>query len=286
MRKLVAFFPLLFISIISFSQVHIGVFAGTGNYQGDLVDGLFVQKLTRFSAGVTGQYELKDRLMLRTGLTFAQIAGSDKYNEKDYLKLRNLSFESNVLEFHVGAEFYTFSFENKRWSPYVFGGLAVYHYNPYVLTTDREKIFLRPLSTEGQGLSGYPDSRPYALTQLAIPFGAGIKFALNDKLRVGIETGWRKLFTDHLDDVSSNYADENDLRAARGELAVQLAYRGDEVPGGIQTYPLKGEQRGGADQKDWYYLTGITLSYRLGGGGLFSGGGGGKGKYGCPKVPM
>ncbi len=286
MPKLSLLILLFFINTICFAQVHLGVFAGTGNYQGDLVDGLYIPKLTRFSAGITGEYEIKERVMLRAGLTFAQIAGSDKYNAKDDLKLRNLSFESNVLEFHVGGEFYTFNFENKKWSPYVFGGLAVYHYNPYVLTTDKEKIFLRTLSTEGQGLSQYPDSRPYSLTQFAIPFGAGVKFAINDNLRIGIETGWRKLFTDHLDDVSSNYADENDLRAERGDLAAQLAYRGDEVAGGNPAYPLKGSQRGGAEQKDWYYLTGITLSYRLGSGGLFGGGGGGKGKYGCPKVPM
>ena len=51
---------------------------------------------------------------------------------------------------------------------------------------------------------------------------------------------WRKAiasddklpFTDHLDDVSGNYVDEADLLAARGPLAVKMAYRGNELPGG------------------------------------------------------
>src|SRR5207249_6493504 len=123
---------------------------------------------------------------------------------------------------------------------------------------------------EGEGLPQYPDRKSYSLTQLALPFGGGIKCALNDNLRVGIELGLRKLFTDYLDDVSSNYADANDLLAAKGQQAVDLAYRGDEVPGGNPTYPAKGAQRGSSALKDWYYLTGLTLSFRLGNGPLFN----------------
>ena len=285
MRKLL-FVPLFcFSCFLCFSQVHIGIFGGIGNYQGDLINSIYVGKLTRVAAGVTGEYELSNKLSLRAGFTFAQIAGDDQYNSKEYLKLRNINFESNIAEFSLVAQYYTFGFDNRRWSPYVFGGLAVYHFNPYILTTDNEKIFLKPLSTEGQGLTAYPESKPYSLTQLAIPFGGGVKYALNDNIRIGAEIGLRKLFTDYLDDISTNYVDENDLRAERGDLAVQVAYRGDEVAGGNPNYPAKGAQRGGFDQKDWYYLTGLTLSFRLGngGGGLF---GGGKGKYGCPKVPM
>jgi hypothetical protein len=258
MRQLFVFF--FFLSChFSNAQVQLGLFGGIGNYQGDLINSAYIGKLTRFAIGVTGEYELSDKFSLRAGFTFAQIAGDDQYNLKDYLKLRNLSFESNVTELSLVAQYYTFGFENRRWSPYVFGGLAVYHFNPYILTVNDEKIFLKPLSTEGQGLPGY-DTKPYPLTQLALPFGIGVKFALNDNIRIGAEVGLRKLFTDYLDDVSTNYADENDLRAERGDLSVQV-------------------------QKDWYYLTGLTLSFRLGnGGGLFRGGG--KGKYGCPKVPM
>jgi hypothetical protein len=284
MRKfLVAGF--LFLSFLSNAQVHLGLFGGIANYQGDLINSAYVGKLTRVAAGITGEYEVSSHLSLRAGFTFAQIAGDDEFNTKDYLKLRNLSFESNIVELSLVAQYYTFSFDNKRWSPYVFGGLAVYHFNPYILTVDDEKIFLPPLSTEGQGLSGY-DNKRYSLTQFALPFGFGAKYAINDNIRIGAEFGLRKLFTDYLDDVSTNYADENDLRTQRGDLSANLAYRGDEVAGGNPAYPAKGAQRGGAEQKDWYYLTGLTLSFRLGNGGsgLFSGGG--KGKYGCPKVPL
>ena len=285
MRKLFFLTVCSLAGFFSFGQFHLGVFGGIGNYQGDLINSAYVGKLTRAAVGITGEYEISSKLSLRAGFTFAQVAGDDQYNTKEYLKLRNINFESNITELSLLAQYYTFGFENRRWSPYVFGGVAVYHFNPYILTTENEKIFLKPLSTEGQGMTGYPESKPYSLTQLALPFGAGVKFALSDNVRIGAEVGLRKLFTDYLDDISTNYVDENDLRTQRGDLAVLVAYRGDEVPGGNPTYPAKGAQRGGVDQKDWYYLTGLTLSFRLGsggGGGLF----GGKGKYGCPKVPM
>lgn len=287
MRKLILFPFLSLICIYSFSQVHIGLFGGIGNYQGDLINNIYVSKLTRPAVGITGSYELSKHFAARAGITFAQIAGSDRYNSKDYLKLRNLSFETNILEVSLVGEYYTFDFDSRRWSPYVFGGLALFHYNPYVLDSGNKKIFLKPLSTEGEGLTNYPERKPYKLTQVALPFGAGVKFAINDNIRVGAELGLRKLFSDYLDDISTKYADQNDLISERGQLAAQLAYRGDEVAGGNPTYPAKGAQRGSSEQKDWYYLTGLTLSFRLGEGPLLGSGGGKKRSgYGCPKVPL
>lgn len=286
MRKILII-PLLLIGISSFSQFRVGLFGGIANYQGDLINNLYVGRLTRPAAGITASYDVTPRFALRAGLNYAQVAGADRYNTRGDLVLRNLSFESDILEFSLVGEFYTFNMENKRWSPYVFGGLAVYHFNPYVLNTDREKIFLKPLSTEGQGLEGY-QNKPYTLTQLALPFGGGIKYAINDNVRIGAELGLRKLFTDYLDDVSTNYAAQTDLIAQRSELAAALAYRGDEVVGGNPNYPEKGAKRGTADQKDWYYLTGLTLSFRLGNGPLFNRGGGNRklrSEYDCPKAP-
>ena len=203
------------------------------------------------------------------------------------MRARNLAFETHITEFSAIGEYYIFNLEEQKFSPYVFGGLAVFHFNPYDYNGGTQKIFLKPLSTEGEGLSQYPDRKPYALTQLAIPFGGGVKYAFNDRLRLGLELGMRKLFTDYLDDVSTTYADKNDLLNAKGQLAVDMAYRGSG------NYPAKGAQRGGSQHKDWYYFLGLHLTYRLSTGdntnhsGVFGGGNySGKRKkgYGCPSV--
>jgi len=70
--------------------------------------------------------------------------------------------------------------------------------------------------------------KKYGLTQLSIPFGGGVKMALSDDINLRLEVGLRKLFTDYLDDVSTTYADEDELRANNGQLAVDYAFRGDD----------------------------------------------------------
>jgi len=166
----------------------------------------------------------------------------------------------------------------------LFVGVAVYHFNPYTTDTAGRKTYLRPLSTEGEGF--LPGKNNYNLTQIAIPFGAGVKLSLSDNVNVGVEVGYRKLFTDYLDDVSTTYVDEATLLANRGAEAVELAYRGNELKNGAP-YPRAGVIRGGAAHRDWYYFTGITASFRLfSGNGLGSSTGTGKhSKYGCPANP-
>jgi len=191
-----------------------------------------------------------------------------------------------VHEFSAVGEYYLFNLYERRISPYGFVGLAVFKFDPYAFDPAKNKVLLQRLSTEGQGITGY--GKQYKLTQLAIPFGGGVKYAINENMRIGLELGMRKLFTDYLDDISGNYADPNDLLAAKGQLSVDMSFRGDEVPSGSPTYPAKGAQRGSPKAKDFYYFTGIHFTYRIGGNGG-SGGGGGMGRrknprMGCPTV--
>jgi hypothetical protein len=260
MKKLKILLLVYFVSTCCQAQIRLGLSGGIANYQGDLTDKLYITSKPAF--GLSLDYELNPKFSIRAGLTFAKVAGADSLNKTD-LHLRNLSFQSRITEFSILGEFNTMNMELKTWSPYLFAGLAVYHFNPYTFDAKNEKVFLHPLHTEGQGLAGYPDSKPYSLTQLAIPFGGGIKYNVSESVRIAFEIGLRKLFTDHLDDVSGNYADAADLLAASGQQAVDLSYRGDEVPGGDVNYPAKGSQRGSPKYKDYYYISGLRLLFLL-----------------------
>ena len=280
---------LLLTSTLLSQKVHVGVFGGLSAYQGDLTDKIFPKKVTNGVIGVSVNYELTEQFMIRGGFNYSIVGGADRFSEDDSLRARNLAFETKLTEFSAIGEYYIFNLNDQKFSPYLFAGLAVYHFNPYAYDSTKQKIFLKPLSTEGEGLSQYPDRKSYALTQLAIPFGAGVKYAFTDNLRLGLELGMRKLFTDYFDDVSTTYVDPNDLLAAKGQLAVDMSYRGDELPGGNQVYPSKGAQRGGANHKDWYYFFGLHLTYRLGGeggGGSYYNSGKKNKHYGCPHVPL
>lgn len=282
MRRSIFFLIAAFVSLPSIAQIRAGVFGGVSDYQGDLTGKIFQNP--KAALGLTVGYEISSRINLRAGFTYAKLSAADSLSDQSDLRLRNLSFQSSITEFSVVGEYNIFDMYTRAFSPYLFAGLAVYHFNPYTFDRNNNKIFLQPLSTEGQGLQGY-SNKPYSLTQLALPFGGGVKYNISDNVRIALELGMRKLFTDYLDDVSGNYADPNELFAAKGQQAVDLSYRGDEVPGGNLNYPAKGLTRGSPKYKDYYYFTGIHLSFKLpggDGGGNFSGARGRNKRYGCP----
>lgn len=263
-------------------RLHLDVYAGVSNYQGDLQDALFTLKNSKPAFGLGLTYDLTNHLALRGSFHIAKVEGDDAQNTSGKgTELRNLNFTSNITEGNLALQYNILDIAEYGFTPYVFAGAAVYKFNPYTtVDSSDDKIYLQPLRTEGQGLAEYPDRKPYKLTQFAIPFGGGIKLALTENIEAGFELGFRKLFHDYLDDVSTNYADPVILAANVSPLSAALAFRGDELPNGI-AFPGAGEQRGNPGLKDWYYITGLRLSFLLGNG---NGGGGGRKSRGtgCP----
>lgn len=249
----------------SAQNLRLNLFAGISNYQGDLQGKRFTLNQSQPAFGLGASYDLSNKFIARAGFTYGKVTGNDQKNTTAKgIEFRNLSFKSTITEFHLGVEYNLFDLSYRDMTPYAFVGAAVYHFNPYTRDATGNKVFLKPLSTEGQGLSQYPDRKPYNLTQFAVPFGLGVKVYMSERLQLGLELGLRKLFTDHLDDVSTSYVDSATLYAARGPKAVELAYRGGEVSGG-PGYPADGAQRGNSKYKDWYYFSGIRISYALNG---------------------
>ncbi len=281
MRKLLAWALLCPMASFSQQRIHLTLFGGFSNYQGDLQDKYFTLDQANLALGIGAKYDLTPNFALRAGINYGTVGATDKKNKPE-LQARNLSFTTRILEGNLLLEYTLFDLTDKKISPYAFAGVALFHFNPYAYDTLGNKIYLKPLSTEGEGLPQYPDRKPYKLTQFAIPFGAGVKFRINDNTVLGYEIGLRKLFTDYLDDVSTTYVDQFALAQARGPKAVEMAYRGGELKNGNPNYPADGTIRGGSKYKDWYYFSGLTLTIGLNTGGNYYGGKGGKQRLGCP----
>jgi hypothetical protein len=284
MRKLLlAGLCLLPVALMA-QPLHIDLMGGFSNYQGDLQEQRFTTAQSRgaFSAGI--RYDITTHFAVRSQLSYGRIAAYDKYNQQPDLINRNLSFETKITELNILADYSIFNLEEKYFTPYFFAGVAVYHYNPFAFDSSGSKIYLKPLSTEGQGLPQYPNRKNYALTQIAIPFGGGIRWRVNDRVMLGYEIGLRKTFNDYLDDVSTTYVDQFTLAAEKGLKAIEMAFRGGELKNGA-LYPADGSTRGSAAYKDWYYFSGITVSIALPSKDKgFGGFGGNRGKTACPKV--
>jgi len=260
MKKL--FLAALLLPLFSQAQWNVNLFGGFSNYNGDLQSQVYTTQQAFLSFGAGIQYDLNPHFSLLSNLTYGKVGASDSYAHQADLRARNLSFQTAIGEWNVLVEYNLFDLRSHKITPYVFAGAAVYHFNPYAYDTTGKKVYLRPLSTEGEGLAQYPDRKEYALTQMAIPFGGGIKFRITDRVTLAYEIGIRKLFTDHLDDVSNSYISESVLLAAKGPEAVEMAYRGNELKDG-PAYPAAGTPRGGPHHNDWYYMSGLRVTIAL-----------------------
>ncbi|MBC7946473.1 MAG: outer membrane beta-barrel protein [Chitinophagaceae bacterium] len=257
MKQLIAI--LLFIPIMGGAQnLYISARFGAANYQGDLKAKSVSTVQARLMGSLGARYDLTEHLTARSYFSLTSLEADDK-NGNAKMQARNLSFKTKILEWELGAQYSLFSFNDKWWTPYVFAGIGVFHYKPFTLDPADTKVYLQQLSTEGQGF--VPGVKNYKLTQLFIPFGFGGEYSLNEDMRLGVEFGFRKTFTDYLDDVSGNYVDEAALFAARGQTAVDLAWRGDEKGGA--PYPAAGTPRGNPKSNDSYYYVAVTYTVRL-----------------------
>jgi hypothetical protein len=301
--------------------VSVGFSLSAMNYFGDITPQADFTSLrlssTRPNLGINYTKRIAPRFSVRGNFFWGRITGDDAKaadrTEKENLSRykRNLSFRNDIKELSVNLV--VDLFENRStymrrpdFSPYGFIGFAVFHHNPKAYYDgSKGKLAagwyaLQPLGTEGQNLGGTYDD-PYSRIQIAIPAGLGIRYKLDKHWDLAFEIGWRKTFTDYLDDVSTNYvsgikdADGNYTKSGRqvladqggeiGEAAALLSDRSwqvnddiffDRADASYNTVDLnenggriagfggnRGEQRGDSSDDDWYIVTGFNLSYIL-----------------------
>lgn len=252
-KRFIVIFLCVFLSKISLAQqFNLQLATGLMNYGGDLQSQLYTFKKSKPTIGINGLYQIK-HIGLRAGFAYGRVSAQDKLTSK--FEKRNLRFSSNIIEANLCFEYDFFSVDkNSKIVPYVFAGAGVFHFNPYTYYK-KQKIYLQPLGTEGEGLAAYPDKKLYSLTGFEDPYGIGVRYKISSNLLLGIEYNSRLLFTDYLDDVSTTYPDKDELYKSRGQLAVDLSYRGKSAE-----FP-SGKIRGNPKQNDNYYSSLITLTY-------------------------
>jgi hypothetical protein len=248
----------LFVYAAKSQNLRVTLFGGFSNYQGDLQEKGYTIDQAHPAFGFGALYDITSHIAIRGNINFGTLGGNDKFNARNHQ--RNLNFSSPITDIHLGIEYSLLDMDRYRFSPYVFAGISYFMFNPSTRDSAGTKVYLQPLSTEGQGF--YNGRKKYSLQQFSIPFGAGIRFSVSPNIGLAFEIGMRKTNTDYLDDVSTTYVDKDILLANRGQQAVDLAFRGDELKTGL-TYPAGGSQRGKVQNKDWYYFSGFILSVRL-----------------------
>jgi len=274
-------------------STYLSFFFGPSNYLGDLggnpgIGRAFLYdnnfKKRTFFYGFSLAHLRREAVGLRFSYTAGQVAGSDRdasfssMADNAYSRYkRNLDFRSKISEGSLMLEVFPLKFipyqhAMHHWNlqPYLVGGVSRFRFNPQgsyfdEIADDYVWVDMQPLRTEGQGMSEYPDRKPYALSQYNIPFGAGLRFETGQKTSLSFEYVGRHLFTDYLDDVSTSYIQpalfDQYLTPENAELAKILNNKSNYIdPDNPYT---AGQQRGNANKRDFYYSFQVRLSIRI-----------------------
>ena len=243
------------------------------------IGGKFLKDLnigkTKFAGGLFFGIIYKNAAALRLEGTFGEISANDNVlsGVTDIAKQRfnrNLNFRSNISEASAIVELHPlFIFINwakrdqkpPRYSPYILGGIGYFSYKPQA-EAGNKFIDLQPLHTEGQGFPEYPNRQNYSLSQTNIPLGGGIKYEASPLINLRLEFVYRKLHTDYLDDVSTDYIDpaafDKNLSAS-GAINARALYDRQ-----INKITTTGNKRGDPTHNDAYFSLNLKASILLG----------------------
>lgn len=268
-------------------------------------DGIGTQGFRDFNFGairpgatIGYRYHLMQYLALKGTIAFGYVYGDDRLTDEVFRNRRNIHFRSPVLETSVQGEYYFWHVDrlgdryrritrSRGWigwdfKAYVFAGIGGFYFEPqarFLAADFNQNDFpgvipaeglppdgwynLRALRTEGQGY--FPTRDTYSPLGLVVPMGVGITFSMSRELTFGVEYGFRKTFTDYIDDVSTLYIDPN----AYGEMfddprtAFLAQYFGNPTTDNNHAQTKPAEQRGNPHNDDAYMFLFVTLSYKF-----------------------
>lgn len=250
----------------SFAQTEVGILVGGSYYYGDIVNEIEPTTM-RYSFGGFLRYHLNDRVALKFMGAYARVTGADSLSESEFQRNRNLDFFTDIVEGSVQLEYNLISDYAKgrryknRFIPYLFVGIGAFWFNPQAIyPVDGSTISLATLQTEGV---------KYSQVAACIPFGAGFRYRMDKSWSIGLEVGVRYTTTSYIDDVSGNgvYPELSQLPYA----ASYVMYDRSKFPRNPALgygYGAPGKVRGKMGNiQDIYVIGGLTITYKLGGGG-------------------
>lgn len=197
---------ILFFSICAFQyqvkaqigdRLFLGVQLGVNKYTGDIKDS---SKSTFAIAGSltyewTEQFHIRGQVFLSSFKTGTEIYPSYDYSVGNYNSVKSALQEGSLL-----AEYEIFNLYDHKFTPYVFAGFGLVHFNPYKQYYQmNENGQQRILQDHYQPIGS--DKSTYTNVSANIPYGIGLRYALSENTRLSFEWNRRYLFSDNLDHI-------------------------------------------------------------------------------------
>lgn len=196
-------------------EYEIGGMVGTSFYMGDAnKSSLF--KNSHVSAGAVLRYNKNFRWAYKANLILGGVSGDTRKSGNAFPNGAHASFSRTFCEVGGQVEFNFFNYSDK------YGYLGTKKFSPYIFT----------------GLGVTYASGNDSFFGLNLPLGIGLKYKLKDRLNLGFEFSFRKLFSDSFDVTNSGSGLDLD-----------------------DPYNIKS---GFFKNKDWYVLTMFSLTWDFG----------------------
>lgn len=158
-------------------KYEIGGMAGGAYYMGDANKNGFFKGLNPALGGVF-RYNVNFRWAIKGNLLWGRVSGSTAGLENVFPDQAQVSFDANVIELGGQGEFNFLPYSDK------FSYSGAKRFTPYVLL--------------GIGVSVAPGNGS-TMASLNIPLGIGVKYKVKNRLNLGCEFSFRKLFADNLE---------------------------------------------------------------------------------------
>ncbi len=237
MKKLLLVFAIVLITLSGHAQktADIGIWGGTGTVWGDMDDNTPFDKLN-LNFGAYFRYNFNARVGLRAMFLTGSMSRDGMVENAEW------SFDKGVQDLTVQAEInylkYVLGSKKMKFSPYVTLGLGVSYYT-YNFRPEDIYTFNPNYPEINYDATGKPvaNDREESLVVPTLPFGIGVKWAIGQRLGVGVEYQMRKHMSDKLDDLDDplsfvndigetvNYTSQNHNNDWTGYLGVHVTYK-------------------------------------------------------------
>lgn len=257
--------------------------AGATNFLGELggrdaIGSPFIYDLeivaTRPGIHIGYRYNLTREISLLLFGFWGRVTGADSLTKEMFRHNRNIHFRSDIWEITLNLRYqlleespgHRYKLRKVRGRKafvlglYLQAGLGIFFFEPkaqYKGTWYK----LRLLSTEGQGIK--KGTKPYKPYSVAIPLVVGFTYAFDLRNRFELEVGWRKTFTDYIDDTSTEYYDPDEIRKAKGPVAAYFSNPCICTEEWQKWSTMPGQQRGDPKDKDAYVTLMINYVHLL-----------------------
>ena len=225
--------------------IEVGPSVGLSYYMGDINPKMPLRQ-SRLGLGAVVRYYGGTRWAFRLSYSYLNLHGDDAVS--NYMPERGLAFQTTAHDVSIVAEFNFFDYftgsKRSYISPYIFGGISGFYFNPTLDGTP-----LSGINTDVEDYGSVSNDPKYSNWSASVPFGVGVKYSAGKKVGLALEWRMHLTFTDWIDDCHAYYPEKIDSPYTD--------------PGNLAGNGMQYIQRGNRHDTDWFGYLNFSIVYKF-----------------------